>query len=1391
VRFMIRNNFILYGLCLSVITALPAAAQVTVDEQTFNSSLGWSETHYGDNTNDADWAVVSSGSNPSCSAQEGAKMAELNSYTADSGAEARLASGALNMTGAEVAECRLWMFHDTGSSGSDDRLYLQVSTDDGSSYFTKSIFHRYDGTSGWHEEVTPLGYYTNQSALKIAVRGHSSNGNNIFIDDIRITKDTLPAGAEGKACSVAGDCNSGICGIDPGGNGRCRDSTSGHDCIDGNRVAVAAGTVGCYGPDVASCQAADSWNVVDCYDDCGPYSDAHECEAGQCVDCESFCDPFFGTGCDADAYCAFAPFPLPHCFYKGGNGDSCDSNGQCQSNNCVGSPSGGKFCEPAGTPCAADNGSPVAAGSSVCLNNNLWTCQAGGGWTSSDCYTNCGFYLDVDSCAAGACATCAATCSGDGDCKPGILCIGSECVGDLPNGSTCTLDTQCASNHCIDDVCCADVCTLPCYRCDIQGSKGTCSAIASGQDPDGECPGEGVCDGACNGNGACDYPQNTVICNTCARCNGTGQCNLWVQAGSDPADECSLCQACGGSGPGCVPVSAGEDPLGDCGQQSAASCGTDGSCDGNGACRLWPLGTECGTGSCANGQAVFPDVCDGTGQCADGGSGSCGFYRCADASRCADSCTTHASCTQPAYCNTAGSCAPDLGEGASCLGVVYPGQIDDAACLGGYCFDDNFDGQGAFCTSDPAACVYDGMTFTSGYALCQGNDWFRVCSGGAQGWGEQNSCLAGLCDAGGGAGSGYRPAGNCSSGPGGGCVSGCQSCEPYMAESDSACRTSCSLADHCWPGYSCQGGECKIPEGIGDDCQTQADCAVGTCTDGVCCNDSCAGPCRSCNLPGHIGFCTMAERDSDPDGDCTALPASTCSTSGDCDGSGACLRWPAGTSCGDSHCEGYLLKGGSTCNGVGNCLQDSDTDCRPGLCLNSSCTQACLTHQDCDASGYCAADGTCKLDLEDGASCEDVVLSGLERDPACRGGFCLDDSWSEAGAYCAADETVCVAAGESYSPGYRLCQDDDWFRICLGGAQGWDPETSCKAADICDAGGGPDSGVLPAEMCSSGILGGCSTACVSCFPYRAEQPGVCAAACIEDVDCWPGYVCAGGVCNPKPGLGDACGDSADCQGFDCADGVCCNSTCEGPCRICNEPSALGVCLFIMKGTDPEEDCDIGQDPCGTTGGCDGLGDCALAQSGVECAQASCTDGVYSAASSCDGKGACIAGASHECASGACQQDRCAPETTDGSDGDASDGGLPDGGDGTDTRPLAEAGADQVVGPGTPVTLDGSHSRDPDGDTLTFVWEQSSGPAQVALSGATTSQPGFTPNTEGVYVFRLVVNDGKQDSAADFTRVSVIGASGGCGCSHANNSSGCYLVFLLALALALCSGRRRR
>jgi hypothetical protein len=82
-------------------------------------------------------------------------------------------------------------------------------------------------------------------------------------------------------------------------------------------------------------------------------------------------------------------------------------------------------------------------------------------------------------------------------------------------------------------------------------------------------------------------------------------------------------------------------------------------------------------------------------------------------------------------------------------------------------------------------------------------------------------------------------------------------------------------------------------------------------------------------------------------------------------------------------------------------------------------------------------------------------------------------------------------------------------------------------------------------------------------------------------------------------------------------------------------------------------------------------------------------------------------------------------------------------------PVADAGPDRTVAPGTNVTLDGGASSDPDASPqpLAFAWAQVSGPA-VPIANAGSVRAQAAPTAAGSYVFRLTVDDGAASASDD-------------------------------------------
>lgn len=95
-----------------------------------------------------------------------------------------------------------------------------------------------------------------------------------------------------------------------------------------------------------------------------------------------------------------------------------------------------------------------------------------------------------------------------------------------------------------------------------------------------------------------------------------------------------------------------------------------------------------------------------------------------------------------------------------------------------------------------------------------------------------------------------------------------------------------------------------------------------------------------------------------------------------------------------------------------------------------------------------------------------------------------------------------------------------------------------------------------------------------------------------------------------------------------------------------------------------------------------------------------------------------------------------------------------------TAPVTEAGADQSVTAGSQVTLDGSGTSDPDGDTLTYSWTQVSGPsAAISNANQAVAQVQTQAGPSATYVFELTATDPSGASNSDRVTIQTLGQGG--------------------------------
>jgi len=431
-------------------------------------------------------------------------------------------------------------------------------------------------------------------------------------------------------------------------------------------------------------------------------------------------------------------------------------------------------------------------------------------------------------------------------------------------------------------------------------------------------------------------------------------------------------------------------------------------------------------------------------------------------------------------------------------------------------------------------------------------------------------------------------------------------CDPLTVALDTACaEVAPGLA-----GVCNEAGDCVDPRSaFGALCESDIECAEGTCVDGVCCRAACDGVCESC----------------DGTGTCVADPAeSSCGDGLQCFGRGACLS-PDGAACqtaaecGSSNCEPAVGGGnvccaeacpeGQFCNGAGACVSpesdlgapcSDDADCIggrcfDGVCCDSECGGACETcvapgsegrcssspvgsaDPLCPTGRQCAGRGQCLLALGATCSLNGDCRSG-ECGPAVQGGgeICCESvcgngqRCSPTGAWVDAprpDGSPCSTNGDCLSNSCvdgRCCESacDGVCQACSGlGDCNLSPgnDTRCAPVD-CPASNTvcvTYPGDITTNLCAS--FGNCRSAQQECRPQFAAAGTAC-----ENVAPGVRGTCdgAGNCRDPRVGLGTVCSTSSQCISGNCVPGpsganICCDSLCSGVCEGCGVNGACG------------------------------------------------------------------------------------------------------------------------------------------------------------------------------------------------------------------------------------------
>ena len=702
-------------------------------------------------------------------------------------------------------------------------------------------------------------------------------------------------------------------------------------------------------------------------------------------------------------------------------------------------------------------------------------------------------------------------------------------------------------------------------------------------------------------------------------------CNTACTAG------CMTCKA--EESPGvCVGIQPGGTPrtASTCVATPESECGLDGKCDGAGGCRKHVAGTVCKAGTCEGDAVVGLNACDGAGRCKPGATVICVPSSCNQATgMCFDKCTTNAQCVSGRQCQ-AGSCGRRM-KGARC---EQGADCVSGFCANGVCCNVACDGPCVSCAlpsregtcwpTDPGTPDPNGVCRNMGAASC-GQSGLCDGLGGCAKFPRDTLCTMPSCS-----GNKRNTPGTCN-GVGVCSAPGIQDCYPFACAAG-ACKTTCATDADCDQGIACVNRSCG-PKRDGQLCSKASECLSNFCVDGVCCENACAGACRSCSMESSLGKCMpVVAGNPDPRAMCAVHAQSTCGTNGRCDGNMGCQKHPVNTVCAAETCVSNVYTPASMCNASGQCVAPDSLPCAPFGCNVNKCFTVCTTSAQCVAPNTCAAN-SCGL-KPNGASCTEATEC---KSTFCAQGVCCDQACTAACKSCVAGTLgVCsnIATGtvdpQARCPDQGAASCGTNGRCQAGACQRYDSGTPCRAASCATA---TD---LFTETSTCDGSGTCVTPAVNaCFPYRCDATA-CRASCTADTHCKPPATCVNGTCGLKP-PGATCFGPQECLDGFCQQGVCCRTSCDGVCKSCALTASRGTCANIAPGDTDARCSDMGPTSCGTDGLCDGNGACHRYDASTSCAPPSCpaNQSMLVTGRMCDGRGTCLAASSIACAPYVC------------------------------------------------------------------------------------------------------------------------------------------------------------
>ncbi|MBK8253068.1 MAG: hypothetical protein IPK82_10405 [Polyangiaceae bacterium] len=349
------------------------------------------------------------------------------------------------------------------------------------------------------------------------------------------------------------------------------------------------------------------------------------------------------------------------------------------------------------------------------------------------------------------------------------------------------------------------------------------------------------------------------------------------------------------------------------------------------------LFAECPTsGTGGGGATVLTSTTSSSGN--NGGMGGMG----------GSSTSTGSGTTSTVMCSTAEDCKT----------LDPPSPCNVYTCEDGMCNHQSVDTDEQGCPSNNGQCVdgtcklylgngcTDGMECQSGFCV-DGFCCESECAGKCMACAESLTDLGnGLCSAVSSSGASNEDQMACIDKGGCGAVAGWCACEDGVnnsGETDIDC-----------------GGLCGDTCAVGQFCNANDDCKSGFCVNGICCNEDCPGPCRTCSAI--KGICTLVTGqpsgcDTDnacaPDGTCKLANTQSCDDASEC-ASGYCAGFmmfkacygcsepiPCGSNdaCITNICYPAKLDKGDACVDKSQCKSEN---CVDGVCCDAECNGLCM-----------------------------------------------------------------------------------------------------------------------------------------------------------------------------------------------------------------------------------------------------------------------------------------------------------------------------------------------------------------------------------------------------------------------------------------------------------------